>query len=125
MRKIIKARRRRPEDEARARRPARHPFSGLTADQLIALEMGYHDNSFGSEAARRAAYQRYRGDLIEHTRLGRRPSAFWDYEPGLPDDVRDTTEDDLQLADRHRARVTALGREHWASQVFESGVFGS
>jgi hypothetical protein len=122
MRKIIKVLRRRPAGEPQDERPANHPFSGLTIRQLADLTFG-NCGDFKNERARRAAYRSYRDDLIQHTRRGRRPAAFWDYERGLPNDVRDTTDDDLKLADQRRACVMALGRDFWASQswLFESG----
>jgi hypothetical protein len=121
MRRIIEVPRRRPAGEPQDERPASHPFSGLTIRQLADLMLG-NCGDFKNERARRAAYRYYRDDLVQHTRRGRRPAAFWDYERGLPDDVRDTTDDDLNLADQRRARVMALGRDLWASQtwLFES-----
>jgi hypothetical protein len=122
MRTIIKVPRRRPAGELQDERPANQPFSGLTMRQLADLMLGNYGD-FKNERARRAAYRYYRDGLMKHTRRGRRPAAFWDYEPGLPNDVRDTTDDDLKLADQRRARVMALGRDFWASQtwLFESG----
>jgi hypothetical protein len=102
MRKIIKARRRRPEEEAQQGRPARHPFSGLTADQLTDLEIGCNSSVFANDAARRAAYTYYREDLLREALDGRRPAAFWDYEPGIPVDCRAETEADFTIADRLR-----------------------
>ena len=122
MRTIIRVPRRRPAGELQDERPANQPFSGLTMRQLADLMLGNYGD-FKNERARRAAYRYYRDDLMQHTRRGRRPAAFWDYERGLPNDVRDMTDDDLNLADQWRARVMALGRDLWASQtwLFESG----
>jgi hypothetical protein len=107
MRKIIKARRRRAE-EAEKGRPARHPFSGLTAHQLENLEIGgCYGSSFPTDAARRAAYLYYRESLLREAREGRRPAAFWDYEPGVPANCRAETEADLTIADRLRTGTPA------------------
>jgi hypothetical protein len=86
MRRIIKAPLRRDPEPDRSR-AAPHPFSGLTAGQFQELRIGIA-GAFRDPAARSAAYRVYRDELIESMRLGHRPATFWEFEPGLPANVR-------------------------------------
>ncbi|HLL86129.1 MAG TPA: hypothetical protein VK387_02325 [Thermoleophilaceae bacterium] len=52
--------------------------------------LGWVDDGFDSDEARRAAWEEHRDGLLD-TRdggvPGTRPRAFWDYEPGTPDEA--------------------------------------
>lgn len=65
---------------------------GLTAlplGQLMELAVGpVGPSAFASEAERRRAWERHRGELLALEPLGGRPWAWWHYETG---DVRPLT----------------------------------
>ena len=63
------------------------PHHELTDREGIEL-LGWVDDGFESEEARRAAWEEHRDELLnarDGGLPGSRPAAYWDYEPGTPD----------------------------------------
>jgi hypothetical protein len=71
---------------------------------------------FGSDEERAAAWRENRHRFLDATNLGTRVSAFWRYEPDVPDELREfpcvTTYDSLEdaVADHHRL---GCARRRW------------
>lgn len=83
-----------------ALRESREPavLGDLDQRQLWSLTLGM-GGGFESEAERRAAWGRWRAELIESINLGTRPAAFWGYEPDIPRALRGTGHAGIDDAD--------------------------
>ena len=118
-RRVIKAPRRR-----QGREPA--VLGTLTQAEVWDLQLGM-DGGFASEAERRAAWLRWRDELIAGVNLGTRPEAFWDYEPGVPAELRHGALDALARAYRppspHLSLVAAQEwrRDPCAARIWADG----
>src|SRR4051812_19322962 len=61
----------------------------LTFAQRMDLEVGCDPAAWESEDHRREAWAMHRDELMAVSWPDRPPEAFWQYEPGVPDELRD------------------------------------
>jgi hypothetical protein len=110
-------------------RPRKRTRGGLSDEQYRNLRFrsdlhasGGRWNVFHSDEERALAWQEHRGRFLDATVLGRRCAAFWQYEAGVPAELRDfppvTSYRSLEAAAAEHCRL-ARARDAWLLEHLE------
>lgn len=95
----------------RSRRARFRAGEGLSTEERDSL-MLFGLGAFPDHATRRAAWLYARDFLIDQCAPTARPGAFWQYEPGIPDTLRERDTSSVEAFQQQAEARRAWLREH-------------